>query len=73
VSVHTELVKKFYIAFSKADRDFVGSLLSANFTFSAPPDPLLDRKGFFKKCWPAAGTIHDYDFIRLIEHANERL
>ena len=71
MSKRTELVKNFYVAFSKADRDFVESLLAPNFTFSAPPDPMLDRSGFFERCWPGAGTLGNFEFIRLIEHGNE--
>ncbi len=67
----SELVKNFYLAFSKADRDFVEKLLAPNFIFSAPPDPCLDREGFFKKCWPGAGSLHNYEFIRVVEHDDE--
>ncbi len=71
MSNHTELTKSFYIAFSKADRSFVEELLSSNFIFSAPPDPFLNRKGFFEKCWPGAGSLHNFEFVRLIEHGDE--
>jgi len=71
MSSRTTLAKAFYQAFSKADREFVEHLLTSDFTFSSPPDPLLDRKGFFEKCWPGAGTLHDFEFIRVVEHGNE--
>jgi ketosteroid isomerase-like protein len=71
MSKRTELVKKFYIAFSKADRDFVEDLLAENFTFSAPPDPYLDRKGFFEVCWPGAGSLDNFEFVRLVENGDE--
>jgi ketosteroid isomerase-like protein len=71
MSKHTELVKKFFLAFSKADRNFVESLVADDFTFSAPPDPLLDREGFFRVCWPGVGNLSGFEFIRLIENGNE--
>jgi ketosteroid isomerase-like protein len=71
ISKRTELVKNFYIAFSGADRNFVENLLAPSFTFSAPPDPHLDRKGFFERCWPGAGSLHNFEFIRLIEDGDE--
>jgi hypothetical protein len=66
------LVKQFYEAFSKTDRnDFVENVLAPNFTFSAPPDPFLDRDGFFKKCWPEGGNLKDIKYVRIIENADE--
>jgi hypothetical protein len=66
------LVKQFYEAFSKADRgEFVETLLAPNFTFSAPPDPFLDRDGFFKICWPEGSNLKDIEYVRVIEHGDE--
>ena len=66
------LVKQFYEAFSKTDRNsFVENLLAPNFTFSAPPDPFLDRDGFFKKCWPEGHNLKDIEYVRVIEHGDE--
>ena len=74
MSNRSEQVKQFLEAFSKDDRnDFVENLSAANFTFSAPPDPLLDRVGFFEKCWPAGYNLKDIKYVRMIEHANEVL
>ena len=41
--------------------------------FSAPPDPLLDRDGYFERCWPGRGSTTDFDFVRLVEVGNEVL
>jgi hypothetical protein len=72
MSNRAELVKKFFVAFSKVDRDsFVENLLAPNFTFSAPPDPLLDRDEFFEKCWPQGGNLKDIEYVRIIENAEE--
>jgi hypothetical protein len=35
--------------------------------FSAPPDPALDRDGYFERCWPGAGQGQRFDFVRLEE------
>jgi ketosteroid isomerase-like protein len=71
VSNRLEIAKRFYAAFAAGDRDFVEAHLTDNFTFSAPPDPFLDRAGFFRRCWPGAGQGGSFEFIRLIEHGNE--
>jgi len=65
------LVKQFYEAFSKADRDLADNLLAPNFTFSAPPDPFLNRDDFFKICWPEGANLKDIEYIRVIEHGDE--
>jgi ketosteroid isomerase-like protein len=72
MSNQSELVKRFFEAFSKqADRDFVEELLAPNFTFSAPTDPFLDRKGFFEICWPAGHNLKDVNYVRILECGNE--
>jgi hypothetical protein len=66
------LVKQFYEAFSNVDRNnFVENLLDTNFTFSAPPDPLLNRNEFFEKCWPEGRNLKDVKYVRIIENADE--
>jgi hypothetical protein len=66
------LIKKFYEDFSNVDRsDFVEKLLAPNFTFSAPPDPLLNRREFFEICWPEGHGLKDIKYVRVIENANE--
>jgi hypothetical protein len=72
MSNRPELIKQFYEAFSKVDRnDFVENLLAPTFTFSAPPDPFLDRDGFFKICWPEGGNLKDIAYVRVIENGDE--
>ena len=50
-----EAAREMYRAFAAGDRDTVERLLSYDFTFSSPPDPTLDRAGYFERCWPGAG------------------
>ena len=72
MSNRPELVKQFFAAFSRVDHnDFVENLLASNFTFSAPPDPLLDRSQFFEVCWPAGYNLKNINYTRVLEHGNE--
>lgn len=48
---HEALVRSFYAAFHAGDREAIEALLSENLRFSAPPDPQLDRAGWFERCW----------------------
>jgi len=66
-----QIAKEYYSAFAEGDRHFIEEHLASNFTFSAPPDPLLDRAGYFERCWPGAGKGGVIEFIRLIESGNE--
>jgi ketosteroid isomerase-like protein len=60
-----------YEAFASGDRQAVERILADDFTFSSPPDPLLDRAGYFERCWPGAGSLTSYEFPRIIESGDE--
>ena len=49
------IARQSYLAFARGDRSFFETHLSEDFTFSSPPDPHLDRAGWFQRCWPGAG------------------
>jgi ketosteroid isomerase-like protein len=66
-----QIVRDSYAAFAAGDRSFFEQRLSDDFVFSAPPDPNLDRDGYFERCWPGAGRNQDFDFVRLIESGDE--
>jgi ketosteroid isomerase-like protein len=66
-----QIVRDSYAAFEAGDRSFFEQRLSDDFLFSAPPDPKLDREGYFERCWPGAGRDQDFDVVRLIESGNE--
>jgi hypothetical protein len=69
-----QLVKDLYTAWTTADRDLIERLLSDGYTFSSPPDPLVDRAGYFERCWPGAGTnVADFQFLRLADIGDEVL
>jgi ketosteroid isomerase-like protein len=65
------LVRDAYAAYSEGDRSFYEKRLAEGFAFSAPPDPHLDRDGYFVRCWPGAGRQNAFEIVRLIEHEDE--
>ena len=66
-----QIVRDSYAAFAAGDRRFFEERLSDDFLFSAPPDPKLDRDGYFERCWPGAGRGQHFEFVRLIESGDE--
>ncbi|HEY6638582.1 MAG TPA: nuclear transport factor 2 family protein, partial [Solirubrobacterales bacterium] len=66
-----QLARQLYEAFSAGDRDFFENHLTDDLLFSSPPDPELDRDGFFERCWPGAGQGQGIDIVRLIESEDE--
>jgi ketosteroid isomerase-like protein len=66
-----QLAKQVYEAFAAGDRDAIESLLADDFEFHAPPDPRLDRAGYFERCWPHSGGGQSFEFVRLIEDGDE--
>ena len=60
-----------YEAFAAGDRSFYEAHLSDEFTFSSPPDPMLDREGYFDRCWPGAGQGEKFEIIRMVESGKE--
>jgi ketosteroid isomerase-like protein len=66
-----QIVRDSYAAFAAGDRSFFERRLSDDFLFSAPPDPRLDRDGYFERCWPGAGRGGEFDVVRLIESGDE--
>jgi ketosteroid isomerase-like protein len=73
VADRVQLVRDSYEAFRSDDRDAIEQLLSDDFSFYSPPDPGLDRAGFFERCWPHAGRTEAFEFERLVEVEDEVL
>ena len=65
------LARESYLAFAAGDRGFFERHLSADFSFSSPPDPHLDREGWFERCWPGAGRGQEFEFVRVVEAGDE--
>jgi len=66
-----EIARDSYLAFAAGDRAFFEDRLSEDFRFSSPPDPELDRDGWFERCWPGAARGQDFEFVRLVEADDE--
>ena len=66
-----QIARDSYRAFAAGDRSFFEKRLSEVFTFASPPDPHLDRDGWFERCWPGAGRGQQFEFIRLIGAGDE--
>jgi ketosteroid isomerase-like protein len=66
-----QAVRAIYEAFAAGDRDVVDRSLADDFTFSSPPDPLLDRAGYFERCWPGSGQGQTFEFVRALESGDE--
>jgi hypothetical protein len=70
-SGRSEIARQSYLAFARGDRQFFDDRLSDDFTFSSPPDPQLDRAGWFERCWPGAGAGQEFTFVRVVEAGDE--
>ena len=67
----TELARDVFRAFAAGDRERIESLLAPSLSFHSPPDPDLDRAGYFERCWPGSGSESTFDFARIIEAGDE--
>jgi ketosteroid isomerase-like protein len=66
-----EIARATYRAFAAGERGVIEELFAPDFTFYSPPDPGLDRAGYFEKCWPNSGSLTGFDFVRTIESGDE--
>jgi SnoaL-like domain len=70
-SDRARIARDSYRAFATGDRSFFEEHLGDGFTFSSPPDPNLDRDGWFERCWPFAGRGNEFEVVRLVEAGDE--
>jgi ketosteroid isomerase-like protein len=66
-----ELAHDTYRAFAAGDREAIEELLAPGYVFHSPPDPVLDREGYFERCWPHAGNQTSFEFVRTVESGDE--
>jgi ketosteroid isomerase-like protein len=66
-----EIARATYRAFAAGEREVVEELFVPEFRFHSPPDPDLDRAGYFERCWPGAGNGTEFEFVRTIESGEE--
>lgn len=62
-----QLARDSYEAFATADRAAIEALFSDDFVFYSPPDPGIDLDAYWERCWPNAGAVSSFDFVRLME------
>lgn len=67
----TALARDVFLAFAAGDREQIESLLASDFRFHSPPDPDLDRAGYFDRCWSHSGNGTSFDFVRVVETGHE--
>lgn len=65
------IARDAYAAYAAGDRAFYEDRLAEDLVFSAPPDPHLDKTGYFDRCWPGAGRRNDFEIVRLVESGDE--
>lgn len=58
------IIRSYFAAYERKDRDAIEALLTDDFTFSSPLDDNINREIYFEHCWPNSAHI---DTIR-IEH-----
>ena len=63
----SEIVRQVFSAYERNDRARAEAVLAEDFTFSSPPDPHLDRAGYFARCWPNSEAIKSFRFRTFME------
>jgi ketosteroid isomerase-like protein len=66
-----QTVRDSFGAYESGNRDVLEEILSGDFTFYSPPDPGIDRATYFERCWPNSELTERFEFVRLIEVADE--
>lgn len=67
----TQLARDMYAAYENGDREVVERIVADDFMFFSPSDPGIDRETYFERCWPNAGTIETFDYVRVVERGDE--
>ncbi len=62
-----EAVQACMQAYVKKDRELAESVIADDYRFSSPTDNGLDRKSYFKVCWPNSENIERFDIINSAE------
>lgn len=66
-----KLVLDSYKAFAAGDKEYFEQNLADDFTFSAPPDPLITRAEYFERWSKSDAKNPQPDIKRSIVHGNE--
>jgi ketosteroid isomerase-like protein len=68
-----QIVRETFGAYASGDRTVLERILSDDFTFYSPADVGIDRARYFERCWPNAGQLKAFQFVRLVELGDEVL
>jgi ketosteroid isomerase-like protein len=71
MSDRLETARRTYEAFASGDRSLIEDVLSDDLVFFSPADVGIDRATYFERCWPNAGRISAFEFVRLYEAGDE--
>lgn len=66
-----QLARDAYHAYERGDREAIERLLADDLAFYSPPDPGIDRRAYFERCWPNSELIEGYEIVRMIEAGDE--
>ena len=66
-----ELIRGYYAAYERKDRDAIETLLTADFTFSSPLDKRIRRVAYFRRCWPNCQKIRAFHIEKLIAEGDD--
>jgi len=68
---NSDLIRKYFSAYENNDRKTVESLLSDDFVFTSPCDHRINRKAYFKRCWPYSEQSPTYEIEKMLEKDDE--
>ena len=69
----SDLVRSYFASYESGDRAALEALLSDDFTSHSPHDPQLDKKAYFRKCWPNRRNIQLFQVVQSIDGAKADL
>ena len=72
-SDRVQLVRDSYTRLRDRRPRALERVMADDFAFSAPPDVGIDRATYFERCWPNAGALAAFEFVRLREAGDEVL
>ncbi len=63
---NAEIVRACFKAYVDKDRTMIESLIGEDFHFTSPLDNRINRKTYFKRCWPNSKTMAAVHFTRIV-------
>jgi ketosteroid isomerase-like protein len=65
------LIRQYFSAYERKDRQALEALLNDNFIFGSPHDPHIDKPAYFERCWPNSRNTDAFRIEKLLESGNE--